>query len=367
MEGIIKRLVEWSRGRKAPPHKVLIYPTSRCNLRCPFCYQRLNPYDHSKDLSGERWIEITEELCKMGVDVVQISGGGEPMMVPDTTVRMMEIIKENKVTGRLVNNGTLWREKDIKRVVEIGWDNVIFSVDGATAEVNDKSRGVKGAFKKIVKNIKLFDQYKKELGTDIPILEFSTVVSKFNYFQLGDIIKLAKKLGVQNITFEPVFISNEFAKKIKVGKKERNYIIKRIPEWKKLSEKLGITTNLDALFEVKEIEKTGELKEKIEELPKKEKTIDHPFLRIPCYEPWIWPKIEADGSVGPCSTIFLSDYCKKEVSVRERTFKDVWYGPEFTDFRKMIKSGNLFEACANCVSTHLYWNSRIREELKKVL
>lgn len=366
MKEIIRRLFEWSRGKKAPPHKVLIYPTSRCNLRCPFCFQRLNPYDHSKDLPKERWIELTKELCEMGVDIIQISGGGEPMVVADTTLKMMEIIKEYGVTGRIVSNGTLWRENDIKKVIEIEWDNVIFSVDGATPEVNDKSRGVKGTFKKIVKNIKIFNHFKKVLKKDIPFLEFSTVVSKINYFQLGEIIKLAHKLGVSNITFEPVFVSNPNVEKLKVSKKERDFIMKKIPKWKKLADSLGVSTNLDALFEVKEIEKTGELKEKIFEISKTE-TFSHPFLSIPCYEPWIWPKIEADGRVGPCSTIFLSDFCKKEVSVRKRSFKNVWYGEEFDAFRKMIISGNLFDACANCVSTHLFWNSRIREELKKVL
>jgi MoaA/NifB/PqqE/SkfB family radical SAM enzyme len=148
MERIISRLIKWSKGEKAPPHKVLVYPTNKCNLKCPFCFQRLNPYDVSKDLPKERWIEITRELCEMGVDIIQISGGGEPMMVPETTLKMMEIIKEYGVTGRLVNNGTLWKEEYVKKVVEMNWDNVIFSVDGATPEVNDKSRGVKGSFSK---------------------------------------------------------------------------------------------------------------------------------------------------------------------------------------------------------------------------
>ena len=364
MERIVSRLVSWFKGKKAPPHKVLIYPTNKCNLKCPFCFQRLNPYDYSKDLPKKRWLELTEELCEMGVDIIQISGGGEPMIVPETTLKMMEIIKENNVTGRLVNNGTLWREEDIRKVVEMDWDNVIFSVDGATSEVNDKSRGVKGTFKKIVKNIKLFNYYKKKLKKDLPILEFSTVISRINFFQLGEIIKLASSLGVSNITFEPVFISNPKVKKLKVSQKERKFIIQKIPEWKKLADSLKVSTNLHMLFEIKEIEKTGELKEKIFDASKEE---ENPFLKIPCFEPWIWPKIEADGRVGPCSTIYLSDFCKKEVSVRERSFEDVWYGEEFQAFRKMIASGNLFEACSNCVSTHLYWNQKIREELRKVL
>ena len=364
MQEIVKRLVQWDKGKKAAPHKVLIYPTNRCNLKCPFCFQRLNPYDYSKDLPHKRWIELTKELCEMGTDIIQISGGGEPMAVPNTTLKMMEIVKENGVSGRLVSNGTLWREEDIKKVVEMGWDNVIFSVDGATAEINDKSRGVDGTFEKIIKNIRLFNHYKKVFEKDVPYIEFSTVVSKYNFSQLGEIIKLGHNLNVNNITFEPVFVSNPDVEKLKVSQKGRDFIMGKIHEWESLASSLGISTNLDDVFEVKEIEKTGNLKEKIFEISKVETS--QPFLRVPCYEPWIWPKIEADGRVGPCSTIFLSDFCKKEVGVRERSFENVWYGEEFDAFRKSIINGNLVESCANCVSTHLSWNLKIREGLKKV-
>ena len=365
MEEITKRLVKWSRGEKAPPHKVLIYPTNRCNLKCPFCFQRLNPYDYLKDLSHDRWIELTEELCRMGTDIIQISGGGEPLTVPDTTLRMMEIIKENGVNGRLVNNGTLWRQDDIKKVIDMEWNHVIFSVDGGTLEVNDKSRGVPGAFEKIIKNIKFFNQEKAIAERESPRLEFSTVVSKFNFSHLGEIIELAHGLGVSNITFEPVFVSNPSVEELKVSKMERDFIIGKIGEWKALAESFDISTNLDDVFEVREIEKTGDLKGKIFEISKTES--EHPFLKIPCYEPWIWPKIEADGRVGPCSTILLSDFCKKEVSVKNRSFEDIWYGEKFESFRKYVINGYLTDSCANCVSTHLSWNSRIREELRKVL
>jgi MoaA/NifB/PqqE/SkfB family radical SAM enzyme len=363
MDGLTTRLLSWARGKKAPPHKVLIYPTSRCNLLCPFCFQRKNPYDHSKDLPHERWLQLTEELCRMGVDVLQISGGGEPMTVGNTVIGMMKIIKSNGATGRLVNNGTRWENRHIRSVVELGWDNVIFSVDGSTPEINDASRGVKGTLERTVAAIKTFNSYKQELGKDKPILEFSTVVTKLNYSDLGEIIRLAGSLGVSNVTFEPVFVSNSDVAKLKVTEEQRNHIMGMVETWKKLAESCGVSTNLDDVFNVKEIESTGELTERIYDISKSDGSI--PFLKIPCFEPWIWPKIEADGTVGPCSTIFLSDFSKKNVSVRDRSFEDVWYGEEFSAFRKSLIACKLFEGCANCVSTHIPLNKRMRDDLRK--
>ena len=360
-EAILK-LKRWAKGKKAPPHRVLIYPTNKCNLKCPFCFQRLHPYDYSKDLPQKRWLALTKELCEMGVDILQISGGGEPLMTPQTTITMMRIIKSYGVSGRLVNNGTLWKESYVRDVVRIGWDNVIFSVDGPNPEINDISRGVPGTFKKIIKSIKLFNLYKRKFKREKPFFEFSTVVSIFNYKKLGEIIKLASKLGIHNVTFEPVFVSNPTVEKLKLTKRQRAWLMEKIPEWKELAESLGVNTNLDCLVEVKEIEKTGNLKKKILEKVEKRKT-KNKFLNLPCYEPWLWPKIEADGRVGPCSTIFLEDFVGYEVSVRNRSFEDVWYGEEFNAFRKSIMENKLMDACANCVSTHLALNEEIRKKM----
>ena len=357
----IERIIKWANGEKVPPHRILIYPTNKCNLKCLFCFLRLNPYSQKEEMSKKRWIQITKELCEMGVDILQISGGGDPLFRRDVTIEMMKIIKSYGKTGRLVNNGTLWTEKDIKEVVEMQWDNVIFSLDGPDSKTNDTSRGVKGAFEKIVKNIKLFSYYKELFNSEKPVLELSTVLSRINSKKIYQLIKLAHELGVKNITIEPVFISNPNVKKIKLSKTQRKWFAKKIPELKKIAESLNVSTNLDSLYQI-EIEKTGNLKEKI-----LESSEPIGFLNLPCYEPWLWPKIEANGEVGPCSTIFLSNFYKKEISVKNKSFKEIWYGKEFDDFRRVILQGNVTEACSNCVSTHIPINKTIREEIKKFI
>jgi MoaA/NifB/PqqE/SkfB family radical SAM enzyme len=356
----VERIVKWAKGRKAPPHKVLIYPTNKCNLKCPFCFLRLNPYENEEEMPRKRWIEITKELCEMEVDILQISGGGEPLSNPETTLEMMKLIKYYGKTGRLVNNGTLWKEEYIKKVVKMQWDNVIFSVDGPNAKINDKSRGVKGTFEKIVKNIRSFVRFKKTFNSEKPMLEFSTVLTKINYKEIENLIKLAHDLDVKNITIEPVFVSNPNVKKLKLNESQRKWFIERIPKLQEFASSLSISTNLDSLQKLGLIEKTGELKEKILDESRPEG-----FLDLPCYEPWLWPKIEANGEVGPCSTIFLSNFCGKEISVKNKSFSEIWYGEEFENFRRIILNGNVIDACSNCVSTHIPINKEIREEVKK--
>jgi MoaA/NifB/PqqE/SkfB family radical SAM enzyme len=186
-------------------------------------------------------------------------------------------------------------------------------------------------------------------------------LTKINYKKIDELIRLAHNIEVKNITIEPVFVSNTTVKKLKLNEGQRKWFTGKIPGLKKLAESLMISTNLDSLKQI-EIEKTGELKEKILESSK-----PRGFLDLPCYEPWLWPKIEANGEVGPCSTIFLSNFYGREISVNNKNFSAIWYGEEFENFRRLILQGNVIESCSNCVSTHIPTNRKIKEEIKKLI
>ncbi|MFP4116406.1 MAG: radical SAM protein [Candidatus Aenigmatarchaeota archaeon] len=358
---VIEKLKTWAEGGEEAPHKVHLYPTNRCNLRCPFCYQQLNPYDYSDVVSKERWLKLVGNLCDMGVDVIRISGGGEPLLVRNKTLPMMEIIKKYNVTGRMTTNGTLFKEEDVERIVDMEWDHMVFSVDGPDAETQDFHRGRKGTFEKVVDNIRMFNEVKKGKGTDKPKLEFGTALSAKNWNKTEEIIELASELNIEVITFEPLFVSNPRVEDLKLTEEERRKFVEKATELKEKAEKMDIFTNIDTVIDVGEVEKTGDLKDEILERSSEEDAVNNEFLKLPCYEPWLWPKVEANGDVGPCSTNLL------DVSIKENNFKEIWLGEEFQEFRNLIKNKSLPSGCENCVSTHVPLQEEIREKLRKRL
>lgn len=357
-ENVIDKLERWAEGKKTAPHKVHLYPTNRCNLRCPFCYQQLQPYDFSDVLSKEKWLSLTREICEMGTDVVRISGGGEPWLVPEKTIGMMRIVKEYDVTGRMTTNGTIIADEYIEEIVDMGWDHMVFSVDGPDAATHDFNRGVRGSFYKVIETIRNFNKIKREKGADKPVLEFGTALSRMNWRKCGEIVELASELDVDVITFEPLFVSNPQVEKLKLSEKDREEFVKRSCNWKQKAEDLDIFTNIDTVIDVGEVEETGSLKNKILERSENDSETENKFLNMPCFEPWLWPKIEADGTVGPCSTNLL------DVNVKGKSFKEVWLGKEFDSFRELIKDKNLPSGCENCVSTHIPLNQEIRNKLE---
>lgn len=350
---LANRIQKWMNGKECDPEKIQIYPTNICGLNCIFCAQRNENYGYENELSKERWMKLIEEIGGMEVNRVLISGGGEPLARTDVTLDMMEKIKDYNCEGRLITNGVQMDEQICQRIIDMEWDSIIFSVDGPNAKIHDKLRGRDGAFEKTIENIELLQRLK---GDHKPEVEINFVLTRKNYKTLPEMIILCKDLNIKHINFEPLTLNNEFDKKLKLKKSERKIFVNKIIPAAKSESNKNISTNLRDLEKIK-IEKAGEMGDEIKKNVNDEHT--NSLLDAPCYEPWLWPKIEANGDVWPCST------CPTDENVREKSFRDIWHGDKFKEFRKNILRGNLFESCHNCVTSHVEINRRIRKNVER--
>ncbi len=161
--------------------------TKRCNLRCKHCYANAGPFPAPDELTLEQKLEVLRQLDEAGVAALSFSGG-EPLMSPDFWI----VAKRAAETGMYVSvatNGTLIRPDVAKRLKEIGVRYVEISLDSPYPEDHDRFRGVKGAWERSVQGIK----NAKSAGLEVGI---ATTVTKMNYKQLPEMIKLAEELRV---------------------------------------------------------------------------------------------------------------------------------------------------------------------------
>lgn len=365
MKSVVERLSRWAMGEAAGPQFVQIYPTNKCNLRCLFCYQTLERYDLADVVPRERWFEAARELCGMGVEEALISGGGEPLCEKALTMGLMRILKDAGVKGRLITNGTLWSIRTIGETVEMRWDSVVFSIDGARPRTHDALRLSEGSFARAVKNVKRFREAKQVLGSDLPNVELTFVLTNTNFREAPDYVRLGAENGAGCVTVEPVCVNNPETEDLKLSQAEREeFFAEVLPTAEEEARAAGIFTNFHKLRAVKVIEKTGDLRGVIEERKPREagggipEGFDRRFLSLPCYEPWVWPKIEANGEVWPCSTSPL------RANIRKRSFEEIWTGPELRKFRGEMLDGKLSESCGNCVLTHLYTHGEMAAGLR---
>jgi Fe-coproporphyrin III synthase len=140
-------LLQFSKDKKPV---VVWNVTRRCNLKCVHCYAHARDEAFPDELSTSEGKKVLDDLAGFGCPVVLFSGG-EPLVRPD----LMELASYavNKGMRAVIStNGTLITSALAHQLKTIGLSYVGISLDGME-EVNDRFRGVKGAFAKALDGI----------------------------------------------------------------------------------------------------------------------------------------------------------------------------------------------------------------------
>ncbi len=147
-EGVADAAQQRSRGRPAPPRledltlrQLWLHITSRCNLRCGYCYY---PVEHpGRELTLDCARSLFGQAAACGVDQIILSGG-EPMLHS----QVLDLVKSCREAAswniKLVSNGTMPEGDVFDRVTEL-IDDLQVSIDGADEATHDAVRG-KGSF-----------------------------------------------------------------------------------------------------------------------------------------------------------------------------------------------------------------------------
>ena len=145
------------------PREIDIELTSRCNLRCKYCYFFENSDVNYQDLTLYEWIRFFDELGSIGVMKVTLSGG-EPF-IRDDLKQLIDSIIKNKMRYSLVSNGSLITDDIAFYIKKTGrCDFVQISIDGSCASVHDKCRGL-GSFDGAIRGLEILRKH----GIDVPV------------------------------------------------------------------------------------------------------------------------------------------------------------------------------------------------------
>jgi radical SAM protein with 4Fe4S-binding SPASM domain len=365
----IDRLTSWKNGKKIGPLSLEIWPTNRCNLNCIMCgtwasRRRLKKQgiqysvqeEIATELSEQKLIEIIKEAKMLEMKEFLITGGGEPFMRKKTILKMMDEIKKQNSFGNINTNGTLLSEDNVLKIVEMNWDMMMFSLDSAIEKTHDFIRGSRGTFKKLMKTLNMIKKLKVDLKKDKPKVVFNTVITNMNYDKLKKIIKLAKKVQCEDITFIPLIKFEGLEVNLELNEDQISKFKEIIKETIDLSRELEINTNLENLEEnfVNTADMDDTILSQIENSPKN-------FLHSPCFEPFLHLLIRPNGQATCC--------CMLEGSlenIKNKSLGEVWLEKYFTELRKQIVKRNLPKECKNCVFSQFIRNESIRESLSQL-
>lgn len=215
------RIKQLKDGEQINPTFIMIIPSDLCNHDCSFCAYRMSGYTSNewfgeKDpITGlvennpnrmipyEKIIEIIDDCEEMDVKAIEWTGGGEPTVHP----KAREFFEYSLHAGRdngLVTNGTVLRNGMPELLAQFKWVRV--SIDAGTAQSYASIRSVpESFFTKSLENIGRIAEAKAKSQTSDLVLGVGYVVTRENYREIDQAVKIYKDLGVDNVRISAVF------------------------------------------------------------------------------------------------------------------------------------------------------------------
>ncbi len=165
--------------------------TRRCNLKCVHCYADEDNHAGDYELTTTEGRELINDLAGYGVPALLFSGG-EPLVRPDLP-ELAAYAVEKGMRAVISTNGTLITSEKARILKDIGLSYVGISLDGME-EVNDRLRGVRGAFAAALDGIRKSQAAGIEVG-----LRFT--INKYNVDEISGIFDLLEEMDISRVCF----------------------------------------------------------------------------------------------------------------------------------------------------------------------
>ena len=274
------------------PPCLQIEPTSICNFRCIMCYQSDKSFSNkSKGFMSNMTLDLYKKVIdevEGKIEAITLASRGEPTLNKD--FKEMLNYSNNKFMALKINtNASMLDEDLIHNILSNDIQSIIFSVDAADKETYEKIR-VNGKFEKIMKNLKLFAQIRKD-----------------HYSKSKHIVKMSG---------------------VKISKD--NQSIKSMErQFKELVDVVAFV-NYSPWESAYDNEPND--------------------LKHACKELWTRMFVWADGKVNPCDYDYKSMLSKW--NVKNTSISEIWNSKEYNDLRQkhLGQKRNTIEPCARCLN-----------------
>ncbi len=220
-----------------------IEPARDCNLRCLMCpwHGLRSKRNGVMDMQEGTWRRLAPYLNE--VQSIDFTGSGEPLLNPHLFEWLTEAGECGCHTGFLTN-GLLLDDDAILRLLEAKPNWVGFSVDAAEKAIYEKIR--KGSDYDTVCNA--IQSLSRSRRGSRPLVMINFVIMDLNLDQLEDIIRLAQKLGVDQVNFKQCDVSrDEHGRSLGLFEAEKTRrtakLQKKMDKARRLAKKVGIKTN----------------------------------------------------------------------------------------------------------------------------
>ena len=302
--------------------------SSGCNMKCLYCYYHQEDQGKIKVISDEVLKKlIAETLAFSDLDPVQFTWhGGEPMLAGISLYERILLIEDKlkgnkKVENHIQTNATLISKKWAKFFAENDF-KVGISIDGPE-QVHDRCRLLKngqGSFKLVMLGLENLHTLGIQPGA-------IALVSKASLGQEKEIFDFFVNAGIKRFLFKPCYELSPSGEptEFSVSSEEfSRFMINILEIWLEKDDPSISVRNLEQMM-------VGVVGGK-------------PSLCEFSGHCWLCPKVEFDGSVGPCDSLSRHNY--RFGNIVNSTWEELFQSEGFFRFLSDLERSE--SLCGNC-------------------
>ena len=299
------------------PFEWEIDTTNICQLKCPLCHTGLGTVHRDKGTMHFDLFAKTIDQIKDYCAWLTLYSWGEPFL--NRRIHEFVAYAHQKRIATLIStnlNKPLTPEM-AENIIKSGLDVMIISMDGITQEVYEQYR-VGGRLDRVLANINLLVEKKRELEYTTPHLEWQFIVMRQNEHQMDEASQLADRLGVDSLVFKKV----DFPHGMSDRKAAEGWLPRDHPEYQR-----------EDPFH-KPYQENGQR----------------------CWRLWRSAVVNWDGGFAPCC--YLTDKAEDFGDASVNSVDEIWNNPKYAAARGLFREGHTPEQWVGCLSCSVYLGSR---------
>ena len=341
--------------------------TARCNLRCEKCGHSFDPPGSARILPRNLADAVVDEADDYFAAAVKVrtSGYGE-MFLFSRLKSLVERIKRFECWAEGTTNGVIIDRSEVDWLIELGYDQLVFSIDGVQPSTMQRLRGAD--LSKIWSVLEYIRDQKRLKNVSKPQIVVGFVAQSDNIEELPDLVR---KLATLNVCF--LAVTTLHHKKLVPGVDDpyaqlchdyslanvnRNKVEALLEEARTLTEQAnigyGIYIDLDRVHGDAAADSDDEDNEFISisnvQTPPPPQAAMEPFY---CVYPWSSLFVTARGSTTVCCSMQGDIGTVLDSGDLDRA----WNGETLREIRQSIARGEVHPKCAYCVSRNRHVSS----------
>lgn len=301
--------------------------TQRCNIKCRICRPDDEKNNSLPSLSKEVIDKVINEVFDH-LKQLRMDSSGELLISKHLPYVLEEATKRN-LPIFASSNGMALNEEKAELLCNSSLETIQISLDSPEKETLEWiRRGAK--FEKVLKAAENLVAARTKAGKKFPKIDFHAALIKQNLEQLPDLVRLAKKTGIESVGvaygYTHAIMDPEWS--VYWVKDKCNSVI---AESQRVAQELGIFFNNPASFN------------------SKTEIIATPTRY--CNYLYEWSYIDPSGRVFPCC---IGNY--ETGDLNKSSFSDIWNGEKYNELRRTYNtSAPSYAKCSSCYITSV-WN-----------